>query len=892
MEDLNILRLVLDRTGKVTESSNLSINQYSSNNLVRIEYDYTDDYPDMVAMTFRKPDGFVSDKCVFTNEVDEDGTRYAALNLPKTVTTFKMGGRNAILSGNIYVYKGETEYTYGNIRINVNYVDDGLFPTEYTQAEIQSTHAKITNVENSINNIKRGDTIVGRAYGDESGNNIKKTYTTFGYVDGEISALDLKKADKGSITDQTDAINLLKQNVDINADNITHLTNRYTVLGGLVDKGLTETREDIAEIQVAKVDVDTYNKHLTAQTEVDKFLQTQIDNIQKGNQLVKDIVQDKSELDAYDKTKLEDGDRILVLVDATHKNEAYIYRFNQAGNKFDPVGPYQSGSYSKSESNSLLSGLRAEVPNSLKTSNNSVAMYRDNTKISGDVKFKTVNGESIFGTGNIQQVIDTELSTSSKNPVENRKITSALNTKASVNDLTGVSNRVSNIEKDYIDSVDLESALSGKQNVLTPGANIKIENGVISVTSQLKFQPVEELPSVGESYIIYLLKVNNGYTEYIWVDDSKWESLGDAGIDLSKYYTSTQIDDFLALKADDNKLNALSNVVASNTVDISNKADRDTVNTEIGAINTSITGLQQAVSTKAEASDLENYAPKADYALVEQLPDMSKYQEKLQSKYNIKSINGESLLGMGDLLIADTTVVDLEKYVLKENYDVDMSKKANTEDIITDYNDLENLPPLGEYALTNDVNLLIQASETTAGATYRKIADSYTKEQVYTKSEVDTLIENVDIRDQIDEKLNPYATQTWVVNKGYMTVNDARNEFADKTDIPVVPTKVSEFDNDKKYQTEEDVDAVVQRILGAAPDAYDTLKEVADYIESDKSVGKTLTADVGQNKTNISALQTLTTTLKNTTDLHAGKIKALEDHQGSTVLFRDWTTEA
>ena len=83
-----------------------------------------------------------------------------------------------------------------------------------------------------------------------------------------------------------------------------------------------------------------------------------------------------------------------------------------------------SNYYSKSQVDTLLAGKQA-------------------TLVSG-TNIKTINGNSILGEGNLviesgsQITVDSELSTSSTNPVENRVITTALGNKANSADLASV----------------------------------------------------------------------------------------------------------------------------------------------------------------------------------------------------------------------------------------------------------------------------------------------------------------------------------------------------------------------------------------------------------------------------------------------------------------------
>ena len=62
---------------------------------------------------------------------------------------------------------------------------------------------------------------------------------------------------------------------------------------------------------------------------------------------------------------------------------------------------------------------------------------------------------------------------------------------------------------------------------------------------------------------------------------------------------------------------------------------------------------------------------------------------------------------------------------------------------------------------------------------------------------VDTYAKKTDI-----PSLSGYATQTWVQNQGYLTEHQSLVKYALKTEIPIVPTKVSAFENDIGYLTQ------------------------------------------------------------------------------------------
>lgn len=54
-------------------------------------------------------------------------------------------------------------------------------------------------------------------------------------------------------------------------------------------------------------------------------------------------------------------------------------------------------------------------------------------------------------------------------------------------------------------------------------------------------------------------------------------------------------------------------------------------------------------------------------------------------------------------------------------------------------------------------------------------------------------------------------------------------------------TNVSQLVNDSKFQTEEDVKAAIEGIIGSAPDVLDTLKEIADALGNDPNFATTIT---------------------------------------------------
>lgn len=79
--------------------------------------------------------------------------------------------------------------------------------------------------------------------------------------------------------------------------------------------------------------------------------------------------------------------------------------------------------------------------------------------------------------------------------------------------------------------------------------------------------------------------------------------------------------------------------------------------------------------------------------------------------------------------------------------------------------------------------------------------------------------------DALEAAANNYALKTEIPvvptkvsafenDKGYLTAHQDLSEYAKKTEIPTVPTKVSAFENDKGYQTESQVNTLINTALG------------------------------------------------------------------------------
>lgn len=97
-----------------------------------------------------------------------------------------------------------------------------------------------------------------------------------------------------------------------------------------------------------------------------------------------------------------------------------------------------------------------------------------------------------------------------------------------------------------------------------------------------------------------------------------------------------------------------------------------------------------------------------------------------------------------------------------------------------------------------------------------------------------------------------------------INVNGAAQTVTDKAVNITVPTAVSELTNDSGYQTADDVAAAVAALVAEAPEAYDTLKEIADWISNHADSASSMNTQINTNADDIAALKTLIGTLPET----------------------------
>lgn len=109
------------------------------------------------------------------------------------------------------------------------------------------------------------------------------------------------------------------------------------------------------------------------------------------------------------------------------------------------------------------------------------------------------------------------------------------------------------------------------------------------------------------------------------------------------------------------------------------------------------------------------------------------------------------------------------------------------------------------------------------------------------------------ISEEIDEKVKAEADARIAADELLVKKEEGKelssNDFTDKLKAKLEGieefanriTNVSQLVNDSKFQTEEEVKAAIEGIIGSAPDVLDTLKEIADALGNDPNFAATIT---------------------------------------------------
>lgn len=315
---------------------------------------------------------------------------------------------------------------------------------------------------------------------------------------------------------------------------------------------------------------------------------------------------------------------------------------------------------------------------------------------------------------------------------------------------TTINNQIKSSIVDNLESLAADKSLSANQG--------RILKEMIANLANLQIEIVDQLPSVGETNIIYLVKKSGSapdiHDEYVFVD-GKWEKIGDTEIDLSNYYTRDEVDDKLTGFGAGDVIAAEAFTTADRV--ITSNGPGKTVKDSGILINN--LALKSYVDEKEIAWDKvtgkpETYVPAAHTHPLAQITDAGAlaYKDKVdESDLNFDIPDGIVV----DSSLSTTSVNPVQNKVVTEALNNRYTKSETYSQSEID----EKIGSVGGGDVMASGNLAVDYIIIGAGT--KSIKNSgQTLSNLALKSEIPSL--------------SGYATQSWVTNQGYSTENTWR----------------------------------------------------------------------------------------------------------------------
>lgn len=228
---------------------------------------------------------------------------------------------------------------------------------------------------------------------------------------------------------------------------------------------------------------------------------------------------------------------------------------------------------------------------------------KQDTLVSG-TNIKTVNGQSLLGNGNIQIegggtiTVDSSLSTTSENPVQNKVITNAINGKQDAGDYALKS------EIPDVSGLATKEELAGKQDALTAGAGIKIADNTIRTVSVV--QNAKMIPQA-TGFILSTMSVDNTGTPSIV--NAELSNARDTDIRFESDSSNASAPKVYIKLSDNVVRKTVADATYATKQELAGKLDTATYNSEKASFETK----ENAAAT---------YQVKGDYATKSELPKL------------------------------------------------------------------------------------------------------------------------------------------------------------------------------------------------------------------------------------------------------------------------------
>lgn len=249
---------------------------------------------------------------------------------------------------------------------------------------------------------------------------------------------------------------------------------------------LTAVNSGIDSAKVAQIATNTQaiSDEATARENADNGLQGQIDAISAASD-VTDVVGTYAELQAYDTSKLKDNDIVKVLDDSTHNDAPSYYRWSTHTHTFTYIGS-ESASYTKAEADAKF-----------ETQTDAAATYATQTALTTGLAGKASNADGTTITDNGTNITTVAVKEQNAGTAIKEWVGTALeyaalgtkdaNTIYTVTDEDDVQaivvdSALSSTSTNPVQNKAVYAALQDKQDTLIAGTNITISGNTISAT--------------------------------------------------------------------------------------------------------------------------------------------------------------------------------------------------------------------------------------------------------------------------------------------------------------------------------------------------------------------------------------------------------------------------
>ena len=433
----------------------------------------------------------------------------------------------------------------------------------------------------------------------------------------------------------------------------------------------------------------------------------------------------------------------------------------------------------------------------------------------------------------------------------NTAISTAVANKA---DRSEIPTKVSDLTNDsgFVNSTQVNNALAA---YTYPSQDLYTQSDIDTMLAQissLKIEVVDALPSTGSADTIYLLKVrqqgNDIYQEYFWVNNA-WELIG--GIDLTDYYTKTEVNTLLTAKAD---VSAVPTKTSDLTNDSSFAVDANYVHTDNNyttAEKNKLAGIAAGAEVNVQSDWAQTNSSADDFiknkpsipAKTSDLTNDSGFitTSAIPTKVSAFTNDAGYLNGIPDDSVGlnqlDSTIVNALNNI---------NNKANTADLASvafsgNYNDLANKPtiPTKTSDLTNDSNFVSNTSYATASTggvvklgsglsitngvlstTGGGVADAVEWDNVLNKPTFATVATSGSYNDLSNKPTIPKVNNGALILKknGIDVATFTANQSSKTTADITVPTKTSDLTNDSGFIDEISTitNARIDEIMGVA----------------------------------------------------------------------------